>query len=58
MAYDLIIRNGRIIDGSRLPGFHGDVIISGGCVIEIGRVSGDARLVRKFLGSLWLRTRL
>ena len=58
MAYDLIIRNGRIIDGTDLSGFHGDVAISGGRIVEIGRVSGKARLLRKYLGSLWLRTRL
>ena len=45
MPYDLIIRNGKIIDGSGIPGFHGDVAISGGCIAEIGQVSGDARRV-------------
>ena len=58
MAYDLVIRNGKIVDGSALPGFHGDVFVNGGCIVEIGRVSSDARLLRKFLGSLWLRTDL
>jgi N-acyl-D-aspartate/D-glutamate deacylase len=42
MKYDLIIRNGRIIDGSGIPGFHGDVAISGGNIMEVGHVSGDA----------------
>ena len=45
MLYDLIIRNGKIIDGSGIPGFHGDVAISGGCIAEIGQVNGDARRV-------------
>ncbi len=45
MPYDLIIRNGKIIDGSGIPGFHGDVAISGGCIVEMGQVSGDARRV-------------
>jgi N-acyl-D-amino-acid deacylase len=45
MPYDLIIRNGKVIDGSGIPGFHGDVAISGGCIVEIGHVSGDARRV-------------
>ena len=45
MPYDLIIRNGKIIDGSGIPGFHGDVAISGGCIAEIGQVNGDARRV-------------
>ena len=45
MGYDLIIRNGKIIDGSGLPGFHGDVAVSGGRIVEIGKVSGEARQV-------------
>ena len=45
MAYDLIIKNGKIIDGSGLPGFHGDVAVSGGRIVEMGRVSGEARRV-------------
>ena len=42
MAYDLVIKNGKIIDGSGLPGFHGDVAVSGGKIVEIGRVNGEA----------------
>ena len=45
MAYDLVIKNGNIIDGSGLPGFHGDIVVSGGRIVEIGRVSGAARRV-------------
>ena len=45
MAYDLIIRNGKVIDGSGIPGFYGDVGISGNRIVEIGQVSGDARRV-------------
>jgi N-acyl-D-amino-acid deacylase len=45
MPYDLIIKNGKVIDGSGLPGFHGDVAVSGGRIVEIGKVSGDARQV-------------
>ncbi|MDP9130747.1 MAG: amidohydrolase family protein [Candidatus Binatota bacterium] len=43
MAYDLVIKNGKVIDGSGLPGFHGDVAISGGRIVEIGKVTGAAR---------------
>ena len=45
MPYDLIIRNGKIVDGSGLPGFHGDVAVSDGHIVEIGQVSGEARQV-------------
>lgn len=45
MAYDLVIKNGKIIDGSGLPGFYGDVAVSGGRIVEIGRVNGEARRV-------------
>ena len=43
MAYDLVIKNGNVIDGSGLPGFHGDVAVSGGRIVEIGKVNGPAR---------------
>jgi N-acyl-D-amino-acid deacylase len=45
MQYDLIIRNGKVVDGSGIPGFFGDVAISGNSIVEIGQVSGDARRV-------------
>ena len=45
MAYDLVIKNGTVIDGSGLPGYHGDVAVSGGRIVEIGKVSGEARQV-------------
>ena len=45
MAYDLVIRNGKVIDGSGLPGFQGDVGVVDGRIVEIGRVSAAARRV-------------
>jgi N-acyl-D-aspartate/D-glutamate deacylase len=45
MKYDLIIRNGRVVDGSGIPGFYADVAVSGNRIVEIGQVSGDARRV-------------
>jgi dihydroorotase/N-acyl-D-amino-acid deacylase len=36
--YDLIIRNGRIIDGTGSPWYHGDVAIRGGRIVAIGRL--------------------
>ncbi len=37
MTYDLLIKNGRIIDGSGRPAFHGDVAVGGGKIVELGR---------------------
>jgi N-acyl-D-aspartate/D-glutamate deacylase len=43
MAYDLLVKNGRIIDGSGRPAFHGDVGVSRGKIVELGRLDGPAR---------------
>ncbi len=36
--YDLVIKNGRIIDGTGNPWFHGDVAIVGDKIVAVGRV--------------------
>ena len=45
MAYDLLIKDGRIYDGSGLPPRIGDVAIIGDRIAEVGRVSGSARRI-------------
>jgi N-acyl-D-amino-acid deacylase len=45
MAYDLLVKNGRIIDGSGRPAFHGDVGVANGKIVELGRLDGPARRV-------------
>jgi len=42
MTYDLVIRGGRVVDGTGAPAFAADVAITDGRVIEIGEVTGDA----------------
>ena len=45
MTYDLLIRNGRIVDGSGMPAFRGDVAVKDGKIAEIGKLSGAATRV-------------
>src|SRR5947207_14823933 len=42
MAYDLLIKNGRIVDGSGGPSYRGDVAVKDGKIVEIGKLSGTA----------------
>ena len=43
MQFDLILKGGRVIDGSGLPGFSADVAIRGGRIARIGRIDAPAR---------------
>ena len=42
MAYDLIIRNGSVTDGTGAPARSADIAVSGGIIVDIGEVDGLA----------------
>jgi N-acyl-D-aspartate/D-glutamate deacylase len=41
MAYDVIVRNGTIVDGSGLPGYRADLGIADGMIVAIGDLKGQ-----------------
>src|SRR4051812_7441770 len=43
MPYDLLIKNGRVVDGSGSPAFKADIGIRNGKIVEIGKLGGDAK---------------
>lgn len=42
MAYDLVIRGGRVVDGSGLPSYVADVGVNEGKVVEVGKLKDGA----------------
>jgi N-acyl-D-aspartate/D-glutamate deacylase len=42
MAYDLIVKNGMIVDGSGFSRYRGDVGIKDGAIVEIGKIRASA----------------
>ena len=44
-AYDVVIKSGRIYDGSGKPSYVADVAIKDGCIAAVGRLDTDADLV-------------
>ncbi len=43
MQYDLLIKNGTVVDGSGLPRFQADVGIAAGKIVAIGKIRENAR---------------
>src|SRR3977135_1472732 len=41
--YDLVIRNGRVVDGTRTPAFYADIGIRDGRIAAIGALDGEGR---------------
>ena len=40
--YDLVIKGGRLYDGSGLPSYHGDVAIADGKIVAVGEKLGGS----------------
>ncbi len=45
MSYDLLIKNGTVVDGSGAPRYHADVAVAGGHIAEIGKIADGAKKV-------------
>ena len=43
MSYDLLIKNGTVVDGSGASGFQADVAVNAGKIVEIGKVKEGAK---------------
>ena len=54
MAYDLLIKNGCIVDGSGEPAFHADVAVHQGKIVGVGKSNGAAAesIARKIISFL------
>ena len=42
-SFDILIRHGRVVDGSGNPAFFADVAVKNGRIAQIGRVDGTAK---------------
>lgn len=49
---DLVLKNGRVVDGTGTPWFFGDVGIKDGAIVEIGRVNQKAQAIINIYGQV------
>jgi len=52
MTWDLVVRGGRVVDGTGLPPFAADVAVRAGRIARIGRVEGPVRRVLDAAGAI------
>ena len=45
MTYDLLIRNGTVVDGTGAPRFRADIAVQNGCIVEVGTIRERARQI-------------
>ena len=45
MGYDILIKNGALIDGTGNAARHGSVAVTGGKIVEVGEIDGPAKQV-------------
>jgi N-acyl-D-aspartate/D-glutamate deacylase len=50
--FDVILRGGRVMDGTGNPWSRGDVAVKDGWIAEVGRVIGDAETVIRLKGEV------
>ena len=43
MSYDLLIKNGTLVDGTGASARHADIAVRAGKIVEIGKASGSAK---------------
>ena len=59
MTYDLVIRNGRIVDGIGTPAYRGDIGIKGDEIVAMGEVASSGSTDIDAAGvALWVAARV
>ena len=43
MSYDLLIKNGTVVDGTGAPQYQADVAVANGKIAEIGKITDGAK---------------